>query len=821
MIKKIKENLSKLNKDNKGMSIVTVIVAIGFVLILVSIILSTSAINFKMRNMNVYSKDSFYSAEQVLDELNVGLQQMVQDGLSSAYVEVLSNYNDPELTSKDKDELVKGEFYNYIMEELGVDGKDSNHYVAMAVNGDTTKGLYKLLKSSTQWHEDTVEAAYGAFLRGQEETSTGNFYTLDDSVGKVYVGNMRMTNTDGIYLEDLNIFYRDMNGFVSTIKTDIHLVYPGFRFSNPDMPDISTYTLITDTALTSKGNFTDINIEGSSYCYKVDTTKTNLLFTKSENTPDINIVATDLNLKYGRIEQPKTSELWAYDINVESSKAHSSILTLAGTTYVRDDLNLAGNGNQLNIRGTYIGYGNSLDSDKDSSAILINGQNSRIDLEFSERVSLAGRAFVSLSSKLAKKNGVKKDIEGNELDKSVNEFYMGESIAAKSDQLMYLIPSECLGVAKTDAGKTLLAKEGIKPNNPMNRETYELITKNKNDIEEVALNKPVAKLGTAGNTLDEYLDISTPVKRLFLPTSDGKDTYVYYYMNFRNEEQANLFFAKYYGLNKDSVDKYMDKYIKMLSMPSEATAALKISMAGNATIKADEESDRKIAPYIKVLDGEASTLKEAFDKEYETYSKSFDGYCTRLNADLDSLLEDDYKVHGYKDLKDEEGNPTTDDKALFDNLVNKDNFLEIIDGSRLAFKDASGNTKVLLIHNADEKVLESVSSTDLDTCNLIVADCGLDLANLASVHDMTFEGCILAKGEIKVPAANCKFKAAPSKVDACMNMMTEDSVYSVYEIFTEADELAFISANNKKSEASMKVADLVQFSHWTKNVEIK
>ena len=85
-MKKTKLLLEKFYKDNGGMSIVTVIVAIGMVLLMVNILLLTSTVNFKMRNMNVYSKDSFYSAEQVLDEIEVGLQQLVSDGLSQAYI---------------------------------------------------------------------------------------------------------------------------------------------------------------------------------------------------------------------------------------------------------------------------------------------------------------------------------------------------------------------------------------------------------------------------------------------------------------------------------------------------------------------------------------------------------------------------------------------------------------------------------------------------------------------------------------------------------------------------------------------------------------
>ena len=287
-------------------------------------------------------------------------------------------------------------------------------------------------------------------------------------------------------------------------------------------------------------------------------------------------------------------------------------------------------------------------------------------------------------------------------------------------------------------------------------------------------------------------------------------------MNFKDEEAANLFFAKYYNLNKDTIDKYMDQYISILTMPSEATASVKISMAGNATKKESEDSERKIAPYIRVLNDGSDTLTESYEKEYDAYLNSFDGYCTRLEPNLDDLLDAGYNVHGYKGLVDDKGNPTTDDKALFDNLVNKDNFLEILDGASTKQFKAGDVTRAMLIHSANVTDIVSVGAIT-PKCNLIVADCGLDLSGLSG----TFTGLILAKGEIKLPSSGMTFKADSKKVDECLNMMTEDGVYAVYEIFTDADELAFLTEGSSKTEASVKVQDLVEFSNWTKNVEVK
>ena len=92
--------------NNRGASLITVIITIGFVAILISILMMTSLINFKMKRVNAYAKDTFYSAEQVLDEINIGLQRYISDSLSSAYVDVMENYTDYDSEKKNIGEVI-------------------------------------------------------------------------------------------------------------------------------------------------------------------------------------------------------------------------------------------------------------------------------------------------------------------------------------------------------------------------------------------------------------------------------------------------------------------------------------------------------------------------------------------------------------------------------------------------------------------------------------------------------------------------------------------------------------------------------------------
>ena len=78
------ERTKNIMKDNRGASLVTVLITIGFVGVLLSMVLMITLVNFKMKRVNAYAKDTFYSAEQVLDEINIGLQRYVSDSLTAA-----------------------------------------------------------------------------------------------------------------------------------------------------------------------------------------------------------------------------------------------------------------------------------------------------------------------------------------------------------------------------------------------------------------------------------------------------------------------------------------------------------------------------------------------------------------------------------------------------------------------------------------------------------------------------------------------------------------------------------------------------------------
>lgn len=843
---------AKLHKDNKGMSIVTVIVAIGFALVLVNALLLTSTINYKMRNVNVYSKDSFYSAEQVLDEIYVGLQQIVSDGISSSYMKVLANYDAGTMSTAEKNELVKSYFYQHVENELAVKSGSGFSYIAMPadaanlkVNHSTaeaagvSEGLYGLLKESTRWHDEGGDAskAYGAFLRASAHM------TLPDG-SEAFVGPMLESNKDGIYLRDLYIYYRDSNGFVSTIKTDIHLVYPEFSFDNTDIPEISKYCFITDTKLSEKHTGTtrtgafNTKISGDAYAYSLEASGTNFDFTAPTGVSNLAVIGSEASITNGGIQTHNTSEFWAADI-----VAKSSDISLEGNTYLQDDINIKGRNSNLKIMGNYTGYGNNIDGASNSSAILVNGVDTTIDLQYVNKFSLAGRAFVSFtnSTTKAKADGTKAkiDVDSNDTDKKTLDIYTGSSIGVKSDQLMYLVPAECLGVRLVDDGTGKLVEgNSIYGHNPLTTSEHnDIATKiSANQAVLVDVNTPVAKLG--GDTLGQYLKDGDAVQAVHIRTAAADaQSLIYYYMKFRDEDAANLFFAKYYGLNKASVNQYMEKYLKAIDLPTTGNVALKVSVAGNivsdnsasaADAFGSAAGTRDTAGYIKGKNGYDS-ISESLQMEFDNYSKQFEGYSTKLSSDLQTISSTiSFNREG-------------DNKALFRNLVDIESLKEVTGGGKAEIKDSDGNLRAVLVYDETAaelvtKIDEASTTAEYETavknlndhlaahaytapggkCNLIITNGSVNMSG------SEFTGTVLAMGEIVVPGSgNYTFTADSKKVDECMFLTTDDGVYSVSDVFRDALDLTSAAKIDASGDISdIKMTDLVALENWTKNVDV-
>ena len=782
--------MKKFIGNNGGMSIVTVVVAIGFVAILISIILMSSVINFKMKSMNSYSKDSFYSAEQVLDEINVGLQQIASDALSSAYTSVLQTYDAEDMSAEDKNAYVKAKYYEYVWDAIGY---DSAHKTYLIENPDASapkQGLYGMLRPSTKWHDGAgdMNKEYGAFLRSAQNTKG----TSGEAIGK-------LTNYEnkGIVLEDLVVYYKDVNGFISEIQTDIRIAYPELSFSNSNMPDVSTYCFITDGGYEEKASSPVTTVVcGDTYAYSINTRNVTMENTDTELGHDLHIVARDLDLYKGKFITNEHSTLWCDGIIAKSADVE-----LDGYTYVKDDMDLKGRSTSATLKGYYYGYGNG-DADasdlneiipETSSSILINGSNVSVDMSEAKGVSVAGHAFVSAYTKNTKAG--EEDISTLNKDKNDINIFTGESIAVKSNQIMYLIPPECIGVNK-ETGVSF-------GSNPLTSEDYEKLTDaaTKNDYVEVDPTVTVGKL--AGPIADyiAYKGTEPDFEKVFVrSTSNNKQTLVYYYMKFKDENAANNYFARYYALNKEYLDQYLDNYLNVLKIPTTGNTNLRLKLAGGF-IAGDKINGYENEGYV-IEDG-----MKKFEVDNLRYFNQFDGYCTKLTPDIESLAT----VAGIEIFSESEVDESGNKKArtsgvVFDNIIDED-MLKTLGGIGI-FKDGEGKDAVQFIYRADKDVMVN-ANTD---CSLIVANCGVNVG-------ADYKGTIIAKGKIVSTVPGRKYTADIKRVEECMllTQTASDGIeYRVADVFKDCDEIKIKAITEDEGDGTIAVSDLIVMENWIK-----
>jgi len=744
-----KENrFFKLN--NKGASLVTVIIVIGFIGILAGVVMMTSLINFKMKRVNVYAKDTFYSAEQVLDEINIGLQRYISDSISAAYTDVMQNYS--EYSVEKKRMVLQTNYYEKMWDKLQAGGSNQKYDVAV---------LEAFLKDSTMWRGD-ADTGYGAIVRAV------------DSTGALSMEGSMSTYDTGIVLKDLRVYYKDSKGFVSVIQTDVRLTYPELDFaSTTALPDVASYGVIADNGLVTAGNG-PIAMEGNFYVDSFTTEGTNPESRKaiSHMGEGKVVVKHDMVLKNASFTNEETGTVWADGIETVGGS-----IDLSGETLLADDLNVRGDKSVITLAGIYNGFGSSIkDADK-SSAILINGTNSSLDLSGIEKITLAGHAYVGTKNNTEPEEG---EVEGAEETSQTNagDVFTGESIAVKSNQLMYMIPAECIGVDST-TGKSAFNK------NPLTTEEYQTIKNNPDRYTEVSLDVTVRKLGS---TLTDYITKINGVAQpevVFVPTSGTP--LVYYYMKFDNEEAANRYFALYYNSNKETYDRYISSYVELLKFPTTATVT-RIKLAANG-VYGDEENGYYMLPYT--VEGASTQLA---DNQVQ-YQERFTALCTKL-------------TENYAELTGLSHAPDKNNQVLFENLVNSDELNAYIagagGGATVTLEGERG--KVILTKEASMSVIDPTVHLVISTGNVKV-----------DVHNFT--GTVFANGTVTASENVQSVKADPETVNAMLRYYKEIGGQNVMvaQVLRDANDYMFAIQDAEDTErTTTTMADLIVYENWKK-----
>lgn len=762
-------HLPERKKNNKGSMLVMVIMIIAIIGVLVTILYSMSLLNYQMKYTDMTSKDTFYDAENALDEIKAGLQVEVSDSLTSAYILTMESYS--QLTEDERNALFQSEYVRNLREVVKESG-DSSKYSVDNLNSYLVKMKY----------DDT--------------TGTG---------AKVWSANnaLRVTNK-GVILEDVEVTYYGEADYVSYIKTDIVLNFPEMNFTKAaSIPKLTTYSLIANTQFTATG--TKADVEGNVYWGKggtnggilLDNSRITLKQISDSNSNATLITGGDIALTNGSAFTADGVELWADNIEVAGSS-----LEVSGSSYVRDDLLVANNrginglvSSNLKFSGDYYGYGNPATAVQAasveaadvaaapadySSAILVNGAHAKVDLSGLNALMLAGNSYIQTTGQ----NGA--SVSGIQNMDTV----MGESLSVKTSQTAYLVPASCIATTSESFGM-----------NPMSAAQY---------------NELVQELGKENlvdfqTVIPEFGDtLSSMGVNSYQPAYyrlNNNMSMVYLFMKFDTQSDANSFFERYYSIakNKSTLENNLDLYTAELKLPDINTMADGTRFYYNGNILVNDGSTDSF--YINKL--QSVTAEEQADQT--TAQMEYQDSFAALNKKL---------VRDYVNL-------TAEEKAndVYGNLVNgftyADNKYNIPAGDVKTFVSGGTENYAAVVANGDYTITSNrISAVDKAGNTINNAELNVVIASGDVTVQSDFEGLILAKGRIIIAnrsngSSDYQLKASPSKTAFALSAENQEGVTASYYLKGAS---AMINGLNDDEEGSdIELSDLITYDNWEKN----
>lgn len=790
--------IRQMNKksNNKGSSVVLVLVVIAFVGMLVSMSAFMSYYNWMAKYNDKQSKVNFYSAEAALAEINAGLQNVVSNAMTISYSYALQNSTGDDMsTRKRKFEVM---YEQQLIEQLK--GSSSDRYNVDILNGYLKKTKYN------------------------PATATGT---------KILTSNIEADNENiifkkngGIILQNVKLMHTDQKGYVTYITTDIFLQLPEINLAaTVGVPELENCSIIANDNLNVINN-NNIKISGNVYGGKdglVASGDTTLSFVKRDTDSEsaiYHLIAGSVT-----VENSSDSNFLSvsenYDFWTESVLVQSGNLSLRGASFVRDDLTVEGKNSDVTLSGSYYGYGDELYKSQNSSSILINGGNTTLDFSGLNNLMLSGHAYVGARHYDANATTDEDYIEDPDATtddttktyaQNNKDLMMGESIGVKSNQLIYMVPVECMGYY-AGTSEQFLAK------NPISYAEYQTLTTtyqyeldDDGTVKKDSSGNPIYKLDSNGNKILQYDEVNLGIiaKKIGKTPSSMGASYkpvfrkvngsvlVYYYLDFTSDQAANEFFQLYYQNDKENMDSYIKMYVKDLKLNNNLQHAnSNLHLAGNA-IKFDNSGEISLVEDTLQEDvALEDTLNENREKWYDTYT----AYSKKMLSSTSLLTSEQLAYDIYTNL--------VVDDVEFAGIVSR--------GSHKYF--TNGSVRALAINNKDGAAV-TLNYSD-------VSDVGLVIASGDLVLNTNYTGLLISGGTVELgpqcnrvendPAIARKAIAATNGDLRVADLLKDGDAY-ISKTTAGSVSVSSNDLENKidREQDYIKLSDLITYENWTK-----
>ena len=680
---------NSFHKDDRGASLLAVLILMVVVSAIAVVITKITIVNIQMKEVERGTKKNFYSADAIMDDLRTGAREQAETALENAYADVLQHYVDYTSGGKNAQDVFKQNYMN---------GLESYFADPMKTPVDTTNEQGNVVYRVAGYDADKVK---GCILDG---TQQGCFVAPADPKYEIDYGTGTFT------LKDVRVVYKDAQDYETTITTDLVFSTPDMNFSGQSqVKEFMKYALIADDQINV--NASNVTVDGSVYAgvggivasgNGTGELKGRMILTRGDIVADMGSA-----LKVG----DGNSSIWAENLMTTGKSA--ATLDVNGNMYVADDLALNAKESKVTLQGNYYGYnfqknygaGDTVATDADfSSAIMINGKSSSLNIQNLKYLLLAGRTYIS---------------RGN--NSSNTDIQMGESIAARTNQLAYYVPERYV---KVESGESTLLKW--------------------NDAQKVRIGEkeyPIGESDYAASIhvdpvkLDGWLNHANPIVPYYYTNG------VNYYLNFKSQQDANEFYAAYYAGNTGKAGGLAGTYLDKNALIIDEHNKVIMTLSGDIMYRTKPE---------EMFQEKAVTIEP--DNWKDSAGLLWD-YCSKLAVSYKSL-ELGLKDFGQSvtpdqvrfSVTDENGHEKIDKSIdpLFDKLIDRSALQE-----EIAKHKNPGDAGFTVYHPADDVYLiDNTGVYDLPTSitkGIVVATGSVKVSG-------NFEGLIISGGKVTFDA---------------------------------------------------------------------
>lgn len=429
-------------KNNKGSTLIMVLVIVAFIAILGTTTIASAMLNYKMKLVDKGAKKSFYTAEEAVDQVYAGLGKLSMENLNVVYTDKMSTMtrldgagasyqmsNDEanrELRVEFTDKMLKALFRTYTWDK-------SNTSTVIPPASDAITGIMTVKDILNSYIEDTANLkveSVGKHRLEVEKSMYPNMYNYT------------------IIIQDCAIAYKNENGYFANVTVDINLGLPDLKIvfvddSESELTTFEDFSIIANTGINVNPsrtfNINDTKVyAGAAGGIKVGSNAVfNTQGRSSVVTPGALSVGADLSNTPGAVAESvnskfslaTNSKLWCMDI-IAPENSRLGNISILGSAFVKDDLNVDGTNNMAVIDGNYVGFSyegrltSTTVGHATSSAMMINGRGCRLAMSSITTLILGGRSYI--------------DIDGQ------RSYMTGESVSLRANQEIYLVPDAFL-----------------------------------------------------------------------------------------------------------------------------------------------------------------------------------------------------------------------------------------------------------------------------------------------------------------------------------------------------------------------------------------